>query len=259
MSTSSSTVATTEATASSTQPSSPTNSSNLYLFTFVATLFVLLLISSTIIFRSYILRRRYQRNLQEALASGVILTPREQGSRRKRFRTRPKFYDAWLDPAGDDTWEDIMPVSVLPVKPKRRRKQIVPVENPEETRGPGIQERFMNALSIGRNRAFRLSRAPSPQAHQEFESPPLAGTAGASVPTSSVLPDAEKGPTVSTSLPPLQFQVAVLVQMPSPDYSRCYERDISTTDRTEEVELPEVAFGVTRLVCKPDAPTSPSE
>ncbi|KAG7088480.1 hypothetical protein E1B28_012469 [Marasmius oreades] len=248
--------ATTDATSSPTQPTSHSNSSNLYLFTFVATLFVLLLISSTIIFRSYILRRRYQRNLQEALASGVILTPREQGSRRKRFRTRPKFYDVWLDPTGD-TWEDMMPVSVLPVKPKRRRK-VSHIDNRAQRRGPSITERFVNALSMGRNRIFRLPAAPSPQAPQEdLESSQLAA---ASVPISCAPPEPEKGPTTTIYTPsvPIQFQVAVLVQMPSPRNIR-YREDISCTDRSEDAELPEVVFGVTRLVCKPDTPASASE
>ncbi|KAJ8080636.1 hypothetical protein PM082_017470 [Marasmius tenuissimus] len=180
-------------------PSGGSNSSNLYLFTFVATLFVLLMISSTIIFRSYILRRRYQRRLQEALAAGVILAPREQGSRRKRFRTRPKFYDVWFDTAGD-TWEELMPVSVQPVKTKRRRKHTTTPVKVEPEPQPKISERVLGALSMGRHRAFRSSpgsgstspTAPDQEAAQTAPSPAGIEPPTTADVTSPVSPDPEK-------------------------------------------------------------------
>lgn len=70
---------------------------------------VLLIISCSIVFRSFVLRRRYQRRLAEALAVGAVLAPRVQGSRKKRFRTRPKFYDTWISDAEKTSiWADLM-------------------------------------------------------------------------------------------------------------------------------------------------------
>ncbi|KAF9235630.1 hypothetical protein BU15DRAFT_77756 [Melanogaster broomeanus] len=48
------------------------DSSTLYLFTFLATLFVLLLISSSIVLRSCILRRRFRQRYERALADGRL-------------------------------------------------------------------------------------------------------------------------------------------------------------------------------------------
>ncbi|ESK94973.1 hypothetical protein Moror_13978 [Moniliophthora roreri MCA 2997] len=199
--------------------STPNSSSNLYLFTFLATLFVLLLISSTIIFRSYILRRRYQQRLQEALASGAILAPRSPGSHRKRFRTRPKLYDAFLD-YGGDTWDEIMPASVQPVRSKRRRKQQAALHTPAQL---GAIERV--------RRAFNFHR-PLITAHEEPAMP------YDSSPPSS--PENEK----ASQFPSGMLQIAVLVSMPS-------NRDQPIND---DGEIPEVVFGVTRLHCKAEPP-----
>lgn len=66
--------------------------------TFLATLFLLLLVSCAIVLRSYILRRRYQRQIENALALGIVLTPRAPGSKRKRFGVRPHMYESWIAP-----------------------------------------------------------------------------------------------------------------------------------------------------------------
>lgn len=101
--------------------SAPETSSNLYLYpyyfsipfifslqfpfflsiTFLATLFVLLVVSCGIVLRSYILRRRYQQRLEEALGSGLLLAPRAQGSKRKRLGTKPKIISTWLAEGGE--------------------------------------------------------------------------------------------------------------------------------------------------------------
>ncbi|KAF5315265.1 hypothetical protein D9619_007199 [Psilocybe cf. subviscida] len=73
-----------------------TKMSNLYLVTFLATLFILLLISGAIVMRSYFLRRRYQRRLEEALASGLVLAPRAQGGKRKRFGAKPGLFEVYV-------------------------------------------------------------------------------------------------------------------------------------------------------------------
>lgn len=80
---------------------------NVISVTFLATLFLLLFVSCAIVLRSYILRRRFQRSLDDAMAAGMVLTPRAQGSKRKRFGAKPKMTDTWLTQGGEK-WDSIM-------------------------------------------------------------------------------------------------------------------------------------------------------
>ena len=50
------------------------------------------------------------------MAAGMVLTPRAQGSKRKRFGAKPKIVDTWLAPGGEK-WDSIM---VCPFPPLRR-------------------------------------------------------------------------------------------------------------------------------------------
>ncbi|KAH6912918.1 hypothetical protein BKA70DRAFT_780040 [Coprinopsis sp. MPI-PUGE-AT-0042] len=97
------TVAETAAPSPSQRPERGGNNTNLYLVTFVATLFLLLFVSCGIVLRSYILRRRYQRQINFALANGAVITPRTPGSRRKRLGVRPRLYETWIAPLYGDT------------------------------------------------------------------------------------------------------------------------------------------------------------
>ncbi|KAF5311669.1 hypothetical protein D9611_009406 [Ephemerocybe angulata] len=113
-------------------------SSNLYLVTFLATLFLLLFVSCAIVLRSYLLRRRYQRQIEHALAHGIVLAPRTPGSRKKRFGTRPHLYESWIAPlhvsgvsggaslgkelTHGGRWSDMLPLTVQTVIVKRRTK-----------------------------------------------------------------------------------------------------------------------------------------
>ncbi|KIK69586.1 hypothetical protein GYMLUDRAFT_33963 [Collybiopsis luxurians FD-317 M1] len=224
------------------QGSSSTSQGNLYLFTFLSTLLVLLLISCSIVFRSFILRRRYQRRLAEALATGAILAPRTQGSRRKRFRTRPKFFDTWLSEAGSSvTWSDLMPVSVLPIKGKKKAKETVESEKPEDPRTEAVLHRIFTAhfLQPDRNsNNSRLRRRSNPDADSVPSSP---------VSPTTPTPVQEKPDPISDASPTQSrknvVQVAVLIAMPSP-------RNLNQSPiqpQQHEDEIPEVAFGVTRL------------
>lgn len=75
--------------------------------TFLATLFLLLFISCTIVLRSFIIRRRFQRQIDEALAAGIILAPRAQGSRKRRYGHKPKFHTSWVAQGGEK-WDEMM-------------------------------------------------------------------------------------------------------------------------------------------------------
>jgi len=73
--------------------------------TFLATLFLLLFGSCCIVVRSYMMRRRFRRHIQEMfLADGTGSTHARCRCRKRR----PKFYDRWIVPAAGSSWADIM-------------------------------------------------------------------------------------------------------------------------------------------------------
>ena len=78
-------------------------------FTFLATLVLLILISFAIIVRSFVLRRRFRRRVEEALAAGAILpVPAPRGNRQRRdHRERPIIYDTWVK-SGGEKWQYMM-------------------------------------------------------------------------------------------------------------------------------------------------------
>jgi len=212
------------ATSTSTTPQGSSSSgSNLYLITFLATLLVLLIVSTSIVLRSYVVRRRFRARVHAARAAGEILTPPRQGSKRRRFGVKPKLYDAWLTDGGY-TWDEMMPVSALTVKKLSPDEEQSPDSKEATSTGDLEQSNsrwpILSSLEKWRHRPGRSSRplSPSPLHSQD--------------PT-------ESSPTV--------LQVSVLVAMPSP--RRPKNASTSSLDHTED-EVPDVLFGVTRLPYK---------
>ena len=74
-------------------------------FTFLATLLLLLAVSCAIVMRSFVLRRRFRRRVEEALAAGIILP--QHPPRKRDFGEKPRLWDAWLTPT-DTKWSSIM-------------------------------------------------------------------------------------------------------------------------------------------------------
>ncbi|KAF7354706.1 hypothetical protein MSAN_01384300 [Mycena sanguinolenta] len=86
--------------------------SSLYLYTFLATLILLLSVSSAIVIRSLLLRRRHRRMVAEAIANGTWIPP----ARRVKvdLRKKPRLRDAWVEPPllrgeKEIDWDAIMP------------------------------------------------------------------------------------------------------------------------------------------------------
>ena len=86
-------------------------------FTFLATLFLLLFVSSAIILRSFILRRRFRQRIEEAILAGVIVpTPTGRVSRRRAaLGEKPKLWETCVLPADDDRWDSIVVRRSLPL------------------------------------------------------------------------------------------------------------------------------------------------
>ena len=85
-------------------------------FTFLATLLLLLCVSSAIILRSFILRRRFRRHVEEAFYAGVWAGGDgppgfPANSKRPNVGPRPVMFDAYA-PAGErkaehEKWDDV--------------------------------------------------------------------------------------------------------------------------------------------------------
>ncbi|KAF9468598.1 hypothetical protein BDZ94DRAFT_1245809 [Collybia nuda] len=217
--------------------SSPPNRSggnttgNLYLITFLATLFLLLFISCAIVLRSYILRRRFQQQLDEAMAAGILLAPRSPGSRKRRFGSKPKFFEAWLVQGGE-RWKDMMPISALPVQVKRRNRNSTPMSNPSN---PQQEEQAPSSPQL----------PSAPPVSASFHQKLLRAVRGLDEITPPTGP--EKPARVRVDM----LQISVLVAMPTPSHPS--NSSTYTLDKRNENEetIPEVVFGVTRLPYKP--------
>jgi len=86
-------------------------------FTFLATLFVLLLISASIIFRSFLIRRRFRQRVEGALAQGGYfhLPPSGLGLTSRFIGEKPRVHEAWVEQSAlleKAHWQSIMPVTV---------------------------------------------------------------------------------------------------------------------------------------------------
>lgn len=99
-------------------PTFPSNNVSTSYTALIATLVLLLAVSSAIVIRSLILRRRHQRIVEEAIRAGTWLPHQAydpRSSRRRRdIGKKPKMWEAWLrsdDHGGGDgkcAWNDIM-------------------------------------------------------------------------------------------------------------------------------------------------------
>lgn len=211
------TSATTSASSTPSSSSEPslTSSAALYLYTFLATLVLLLAVSSAIVIRSLILRRRHQRIVEEAIRTGTWLPHQAydpRSSRRRRdIGKKPKMWEAWLRSrdGGDDgkcAWNDIMPIYASYAKASPQ----FPAEESAETQSD-VQSRTMRFL-----RPFH--RHPS-----SLQSPNVASAPASSSPPRSASP---------------ALRVAVLVAMPCPPQQRAREMDGPPVIELGVVELP---------------------
>ncbi|OSX59835.1 hypothetical protein POSPLADRAFT_1075346 [Postia placenta MAD-698-R-SB12] len=224
-------------------------SSSLYLFTFLATLFLLLFVSAAIVLRSFILRRRFRRRVEEALAAGILLTPTAGAPGSRKRLEKPRLWDASLLPAHREEWAKVMPVAarLLNVATARTGNSDSPSVPAEPQLTPTLRQTALGVLQ----RPFARRRA----------------TASSTLPTSplslsmsqSAGSDAADDPLAQTS----QVEITVLVSMPNPHrpmYSvDAANRPASTKGKgrssssywdEEEDGVPDVVLGLARVQCK---------
>lgn len=201
-------------------PDGQPKSSSLYLFTFLSTLFLLLVVSTAIVLRSFLLRRRYHMQLQEQF-DDIFRPPRDarRASRKRNFGAKPKLWETWIRPdnqQNDSVKElaDIKPLSVayIPREPKPRN-----LSAPATGTSPSQEHRHE------RSTAFFSSLFANPLPRQLFENDHPGD-------------DSQNRPT---EIPPA-VQVSVVIAMPTPNPTKPH------ASNTGE-EFPNVALGFTRL------------
>ncbi|KAH9854688.1 hypothetical protein C2E23DRAFT_61575 [Lenzites betulinus] len=229
--------------------------SSLFRFTFLATLFLLLAISSAIIMRGIFLRRRFRRRIEEAIAAGVLLSPSDEGpggfgrSGGRRKLKRPVLFDVSVLPPyfstanpQDGKWERTMPVVASVASEKPGLEPLPAADTP-----PPSHPRT--------NLASALERAgylfPRARLHRATPPPPRNEPAPPAVPLSPEQND----PVLRAA----EVQVTVLIAMPDPhrtayvppraagvrlsDPAKGKARGSGAWDDGEEEGVPDVVLG----------------
>ncbi|EJC97932.1 uncharacterized protein FOMMEDRAFT_149402 [Fomitiporia mediterranea MF3/22] len=238
-------------------------SSSLYLFTFLATLLLLLAISCAIVIRSFIIRRRFHRRVQEALADGSVLPPHAPGpggfggiggGRRRDFGEKPKLWDAHLRPpaplssslSSELRWENIKPVSarILSDKLSGAGKRRVTSSTTTPPRTGGFLQTASLGLVNGHGRSWRprfLPRPGPPQSPSAMTTPPAQPpTISAPIPPSTSTSSSPSSPAeqrAESNSEDAHLQIHVLIAMPSPYRPRSWLSSSSSSQSSSSTNV----------------------
>ncbi|KAJ8580043.1 hypothetical protein M405DRAFT_834984 [Rhizopogon salebrosus TDB-379] len=200
---------------SSTSPTGSLSGMSMSYTALIATLVLLLAVSSAIVVRSLVLRRRHQRIVEEAIRAGTWLPHQAydpRSSRRRRdIGKKPKMWEAWLrsDHGGGDSkcaWNDIIPIHAA-------YNNATPQFTTEES---------AQTQTDVQSRTIRLLR-PFHRRSSSLVSPNVASMPASSSPSTSASP---------------AVRVAVLIAMPIPPQQRSREMDGPPLVELGVVELP---------------------
>ncbi|KIK06189.1 hypothetical protein K443DRAFT_674467 [Laccaria amethystina LaAM-08-1] len=190
------------------------------------------------------MRRRLRRRIEEAHALGIVLAPRTQGSRRRRFGAKPKMFDVWIEEGGCK-WNEITPLMAQPLLVKRRYKD-KPAPPSSDPQAPANESPPVHL--------------PNSTTHSRSAVVPSASSRAATIIRSlfrRTSPPPEQ-PLIAQPEKPLyrirteMLQVAVLVAMPSRPLDNNSTEKRSTQDGYDDEQiLPELVMGVTRIYYPP--------
>ncbi|TFK52541.1 hypothetical protein OE88DRAFT_1734515 [Heliocybe sulcata] len=215
-------------------------SSSLYLFTFLATLFLLLFVSCAIVLRSFILRRRFRRSMEEAIAAGIIFPgPQTPGYRKRNFGEKPVMWDVSVTSSGW-TWGAMKPVSATTLSDQAQLHS----ELHDAASGADASRPRTNSI---------LNRTLRPFIRRNDSAATFPSPRSATFPAGSGEPGTPTSPATAQAS---QVQVSVLIQMPSPHSSQSgllsgkgKGRGSSGGDWEDE-EFPDVVIGVAAEPCR---------
>ncbi|WVR03758.1 hypothetical protein IAU60_000753 [Kwoniella sp. DSM 27419] len=224
---------------------SPSNgSTTLYLFTFLITILVLGVISSGLLIRAYVLRRRFHRRVEAAIRSGqplppdaaaaLGLTPRRRGKKEKKHGLMPTMWESEMWRRGEkdgdveeddlahekaDVWEETTPLSVVhfpaPSPPPTPQPPMTLDMIPRQSARTRIRHAFSSQppMPIRPQLQTQLTNQTIPKAKAMFEIPPV-GT---------------------------EVMLGVMIAMP---VQGADEERWNLLEEGEERDLPEVCLGV---------------
>ncbi|KAF7310191.1 hypothetical protein MIND_00392700 [Mycena indigotica] len=208
-------------------------SAQLYLYTFLATLILLLGVSSAIVARSLLLRRRHRRMIAEAIANGTWQPPAPRV--RVDLRRKPRLWDAHVAPpladaaqAGDRAWAGVVPFAASYIPPPS-----LAAATTTTTTSPGVSGTSTPAvlstvpsttalplsLEQPRVRVAVLIAMPTPALFPSLAPSPssAAPQTGWPAPFSHVGPDGRPVDEDDVLLPPLQVGIVSVGVVPAQD------------------------------------------
>ncbi|WVQ78866.1 hypothetical protein IAT38_000957 [Cryptococcus sp. DSM 104549] len=234
-------------------------STSLYLFTFLITIVVLALISAALVLRAYVLRRRFQRRVEEALRQGqplptdaaaaLGLLPRGRGGRAKKEKkvgVMPSLWEGvmvrdkeegWMRDgekeellAGHESWDGLTPLTLL----TSTTQPIPPPPPPPITLPPMTPGSYFRAMFSTRGYVAQPHPPRPPPAQPQRPGLNRNATAGGGIPRTT--------PSWNIPQPGEEFTVGVMIAMPC-EPGRGEELWVGVGDE-EEKDLPEVSLGV---------------
>lgn len=247
----------------------------LIVYTFLATLVLLLSVSAAIVVRSYILRRRHRREIEEAIRNGTWIPPSALGRSAARvdLSKKPRMWDAYLDLyhpsrrystsifSEEKDWDSMKPLMVSYINGSKPSTTTITV-----TRGDSSNDRSPaangNEAQRRRNLFSQISRGVRDVLTTTSREPQLPLSYPVNNGSSQDVPLTE----VEPSGPP-KVSVAILIAMPrqhsSPSSSKLEPSSsfssptlptlttatvLNSSPRDEEEELPHIEMGVVELV-----------
>ncbi|KZP20565.1 hypothetical protein FIBSPDRAFT_891880 [Athelia psychrophila] len=197
-------------------------------------------VSGAIVIRSYVLRRRHQAIVEEAIRNGTWVPPPFASGRRGGRRDvgeKPKMWDAWVgkdrevmdvdSDAGHGAsiggWGDLLPISATYLNQRPSRSRTTTAES-TSARG--------HASPYRRTRNFFPWRSEHARADATPSEPPSPTTPAAATPAASAL----NLPTATTPIPPT-LRLTVLIAMPAPPIQHQHQSHLDDEEGPPVVEL----------------------
>ncbi|KAI0074742.1 hypothetical protein K474DRAFT_1699516 [Panus rudis PR-1116 ss-1] len=259
------------------------SSAALYLYTFLATLVLLLTVSAAIVIRSYVLRRRQRVLLEEAIRNGTLSpdfgTPRSRGNK-VDIGNKPEIYDVYLVPCGDmkgasekgEWWDELSPVAAQYIHTSHLQSHSSDSPSMSHAERPSFLTRFrrnlfrpfghtpfrsrsseaMIPLSSVQQRSPQAPSSPSPNAGATSSPSPPLHPSPLSTSSDTAHEAQSKGQPPSSTHKgddEEKMNVTFIIAMPSPSSSP----SLYPKQSSEDEPLPHVEIGIARVGVGRDA------
>lgn len=149
------------------------SSASLYLYTFLATLVLLLVVSAAIVVRSLMLRRRHRVMIEEAIRNGTLPPPFGYQRPRVDLSKKPKMWNAWIETAPEPPktggrsrekewyWDMIKPFSAISTLPPPLPPNGTAGNGDDRNRRPSMMDTLRHASLFAARLPTNDSATPS--------------------------------------------------------------------------------------------------